>query len=97
MVFVIILRLVHFIVAIGIFVRQWLNYFTFVGLAFQRKIFAGSFQNSSKSFNKIPIHIGILFLEDTINYEDVANVLLWSITLGISYISLFDVNGEFYL
>ena len=47
----------------------------------------------AKSLERLPIHVGIILAED-ISFTDLANVLLWCMTLGISYISVYDVSGE---
>lgn len=48
----------------------------------------------SKTLNKLPIHIGFLILEDDILYYDLASLIIWSVILGISYITVYDRKGK---
>lgn len=47
----------------------------------------------SKSLKRLPIHVGIVIVEDEISFADLANLLLWCMAMGISYISIYDVAG----
>ncbi|XP_013394964.1 dehydrodolichyl diphosphate synthase complex subunit nus1 [Lingula anatina] len=47
----------------------------------------------SKSLKRLPIHLGVIILEDNISYIDIANIIIWCMTLGISYISVYDRKG----
>ena len=50
----------------------------------------------SKSLKRLPIHVGIVIVEDEISFADLANLLLWCMAMGISYISIYDVAGKKY-
>ena len=50
----------------------------------------------SKSLKRLPIHVGIVIVEDEISFADLANLLLWCMAMGISYISIYDVAGKIY-
>ena len=47
-----------------------------------------------KNFSKIPKHIAFLVLENDIVYDDLANLVMWSVLVGINVISLYDVHGK---
>ncbi|XP_031567481.1 dehydrodolichyl diphosphate synthase complex subunit nus1-like [Actinia tenebrosa] len=49
----------------------------------------------SKNFTKLPLHISFLVLEPEISFEDVAKLIVWSMAMGISYISIYDRKGVF--
>lgn len=48
----------------------------------------------SKNLTKLPIHISFLVLEPEISFEDVAKLIVWSMAMGISYISIYDRKGK---
>ncbi|KAM6965236.1 dehydrodolichyl diphosphate synthase complex subunit nus1 [Aplochiton taeniatus] len=48
-----------------------------------------------KSLERLPLHIGLLVTEDEPSYTDIANVVVWCMAVGISYISVFDNQGVF--
>lgn len=43
---------------------------------------------------KVPVHIGLLVTEEELSYTDIANVVVWCMALGMSYISVYDSCGE---
>lgn len=45
-------------------------------------------------FAKLPVHIGLLVAEEEPSYTDVANLVVWCMTVGISYVSVYDNNGK---
>ncbi|KXJ22833.1 dehydrodolichyl diphosphate synthase complex subunit nus1 [Exaiptasia diaphana] len=49
----------------------------------------------SSQLNKLPLHISLLILEPQIVFTDIAKLIVWSMALGISYISIFDRKGIF--
>ncbi|KAH9505559.1 ditrans,polycis-polyprenyl diphosphate synthase [Bulinus truncatus] len=51
-------------------------------------------QTDSKSLKKLPVHVGFLVAEDEFSFRDLANLIVWSVALGISYITVYDINGE---
>lgn len=46
-----------------------------------------------KSLERLPLHIGLLITEDEPSYTDIANIVVWCMAVGISYISVFDNQG----
>ncbi|KAG8444619.1 hypothetical protein GDO86_009689 [Hymenochirus boettgeri] len=44
---------------------------------------------------KLPVHIGLLMGEESQSYTDVANLVVWCMAVGISYISVYDHQGIF--
>lgn len=49
--------------------------------------------SDGKVLDKVPQHVGLLITEDEQYYPDLANVVVWCMTLGISYISIYDQHG----
>lgn len=47
-----------------------------------------------KVFAKLPVHIGLLVAEEEPSYTDVANLVVWCMTVGISYVSVYDNHGK---
>ncbi|KAK3096987.1 hypothetical protein FSP39_005428 [Pinctada imbricata] len=90
-----ILRCVHFLISIGAFMKQYLAFFPFFGsLQWKKSSETVGLQSDARQLKKLPLHFAILILEDETSYCDIANIILWSIGLGISYISVYDVNGH---
>ncbi|KAK2160436.1 hypothetical protein LSH36_133g02067 [Paralvinella palmiformis] len=50
-------------------------------------------KTDAKSLRKLPLHVGIVVVEDDINYSDIAKMTLWCLALGISYITIYDHAG----
>ncbi|KAJ8009040.1 hypothetical protein DPEC_G00084710 [Dallia pectoralis] len=48
-----------------------------------------------KSFEKLPLHIGLLIAEEEPRYTDIANLVVWCMAVGISYVSVYDNQGVF--
>ncbi|KAJ0026706.1 hypothetical protein NQD34_017706 [Periophthalmus magnuspinnatus] len=51
------------------------------------------FLHDGKSLEKLPVHIGLLFVDEEPSYTDVANLAVWCMAMGISYVSVYDDNG----
>lgn len=51
--------------------------------------------SDGKSLEKLPVHIGLLVVDEEPNYTDIANLVVWCMAVGISYVSVYDENGIF--
>jgi dehydrodolichyl diphosphate syntase complex subunit NUS1 len=49
-----------------------------------------------KLFDKIPSHLVVIVGNETISYRDLANIAVWCIAAGISFISFYDYHGMEY-
>lgn len=47
-----------------------------------------------KSLEKLPDHIGLLIAEEEPRYTDIANLVVWCMAVGISYVSVYDNYGK---
>lgn len=47
-----------------------------------------------KALEKLPLHVGLLVAEEDAQYADIANVVVWCMALGISYVSVYDNEGK---
>lgn len=47
-----------------------------------------------RGFAKLPVHIGLLVAEEEPSYTDVANLVVWCMTFGISHVSVYDNHGK---
>uniref|UniRef100_A0A3P8WES6 ditrans,polycis-polyprenyl diphosphate synthase [(2E,6E)-farnesyldiphosphate specific] n=1 Tax=Cynoglossus semilaevis TaxID=244447 RepID=A0A3P8WES6_CYNSE len=47
------------------------------------------------SLQKLPVHIGFLVTEEEPSYTDIANLVVWCMAVGISYISVYDNHDIF--
>lgn len=89
-----ILRLIHHILAICLLLKQWLTYLPLYAFAYQQKPTISSIKTDARTLKKIPNHLSIVVVENEISFTDVANIIIWSVALGISYISVFDFDGK---
>ncbi|XP_029281134.1 dehydrodolichyl diphosphate synthase complex subunit nus1 [Cottoperca gobio] len=48
-----------------------------------------------RSLEKLPVHIGLLVAEEEPSYTDIANLAVWCMAVGISYVSVYDSHGMF--
>lgn len=51
--------------------------------------------SDGKSLEKLPVHIGLLVAEEEPSYTDIANLVVWCMAVGISYVSVYDNLGIF--
>lgn len=47
------------------------------------------------SLGKLPVHMALLISEDSQSYTDVANLVVWCMAAGISYVTVYDHQGIF--
>ncbi|MGH0157809.1 UNVERIFIED_CONTAM: hypothetical protein FKN15_034408 [Acipenser sinensis] len=52
-------------------------------------------KSDGKSLEKLPLHIGLLIAEEEPRYTDIANLVVWCMAVGISYVSVYDHQGIF--
>lgn len=52
-------------------------------------------QCNGRSLEKLPVHIGLLIAEEEPSYTDIANLVVWCMAVGISYVSVYDNHGIF--
>lgn len=90
-----ILRLIHHILAVCLLLKQWLTYLPLYAFAYQQKPSISSIKTDARTLKKIPNHLSIVVVENEISFTDIANIIIWSVALGISYISVYDFDGEF--
>lgn len=48
-----------------------------------------------RALEKLPVHIGLLVAEEELSYTDTANLVVWCMAVGISYVSVYDQHGVF--
>lgn len=53
-----------------------------------------SIRSDVAHLRKLPVHLGIVVLEDDLNVVDVAKIVVWAITAGISYVTIYDHKGH---
>ncbi|KAK7500108.1 hypothetical protein BaRGS_00008655, partial [Batillaria attramentaria] len=91
---VLILRLVHYLIAIGEYALGFLRYVPQYDFIFAKKHVAAKVEADAKRLRKLPLHVGLVVVEKEFSYKDLANLIVWSVTMGISYVSIYDMNGE---
>ncbi|KAK7108754.1 dehydrodolichyl diphosphate synthase complex subunit nus1-like [Littorina saxatilis] len=89
-----VLRLIHYVIALGEFAFGVLKYIPQYELLFAKKHLASKVEADAKKLRKLPLHVGFLVIENEMSYKDLANLIVWSVTMGISYVSVYDMNGE---
>lgn len=45
-------------------------------------------------YEKLPSHIGIIIDEEVVCFQQLANVIVWCLALGVPHISIYDTDGE---
>lgn len=50
--------------------------------------------SDGRSLDKLPVHIGLLVAEEEPSYTDIANLVVWCMAVGISYVSVYDNHGK---
>ncbi|XP_068697881.1 dehydrodolichyl diphosphate synthase complex subunit Nus1-like [Montipora foliosa] len=53
----------------------------------------GKIREDSKGLTKLPRHISFVVLESHISFADVAQLVVWSMAMGIPFISVYDRQG----
>lgn len=48
-----------------------------------------------QALEKLPAHVGLLVAEEEPSYTDIANLVIWCMAVGISYVSVYDNYGIF--
>ena len=92
---IIFLRLIHYAIALGEFafgIYKTIPYFHH--FLPQKQIAGTKIEADAKTLRKLPLHVGLLVVENEFSLQDLANIIIWSVTMGISYISLYDMNGK---
>ncbi|XP_041354980.1 dehydrodolichyl diphosphate synthase complex subunit nus1-like [Gigantopelta aegis] len=89
-----VLTLVHYVLCLGVFLRQTVTNFPNSFGSFFKKAPLGRIRSDARNLKKLPLHVGLVIVENEYSYRDIANVIIWSVALGISYISVYDINGE---
>ncbi|KAM3842706.1 dehydrodolichyl diphosphate synthase complex subunit nus1 [Diretmus argenteus] len=51
--------------------------------------------SDGQNLDKLPVHIGLLVAEEEPSYTDIANLVVWCMAVGISYVSVYDNHGVF--
>lgn len=51
--------------------------------------------SDGRSLEKLPVHIGLLVAEEELSYTDIANLVVWCMAVGISYVSVYDNHGKY--
>ncbi|XP_049807428.1 dehydrodolichyl diphosphate synthase complex subunit nus1 isoform X1 [Schistocerca nitens] len=77
------------------------NIWTHVNKFVERHLYATTLENEmlyvskcAEHFNKTPQHIVLLLGNETISYKDLANIILWCVAAGISFVTLYDHDGH---
>lgn len=52
------------------------------------------FGADGKAMEKLPLHVGLLIAEEEPRYSDIANLVVWCMAVGISYVSVYDNQGK---
>ncbi|XP_038656951.1 dehydrodolichyl diphosphate synthase complex subunit nus1 [Scyliorhinus canicula] len=51
-------------------------------------------RSHGRSLKKLPLHLGLVVTEEESSYTDIANLVVWCMAVGISYVSVYDNQGE---
>ncbi|XP_064603873.1 dehydrodolichyl diphosphate synthase complex subunit nus1-like [Liolophura sinensis] len=94
------LRLTHCILDFGSFLCQftvviWSMAMNFV-LYRKRKEMCYMPESATEGnvLRKLPQHIAYIVTESKFSYKDLANLIIWAVEFGISYVTVYDPHGE---
>ncbi|XP_067675951.1 dehydrodolichyl diphosphate synthase complex subunit Nus1-like [Haliotis asinina] len=90
----VLLQLIHCLLGLGVFLRQIIFQFPLAYSVLGKKTAITKIRSDAKSLKKLPLHVGVVVVENEYSYSDLANIIVWSVAFGISYISVYDINGE---
>uniref|UniRef100_A0A8C7YCT9 ditrans,polycis-polyprenyl diphosphate synthase [(2E,6E)-farnesyldiphosphate specific] n=1 Tax=Oryzias sinensis TaxID=183150 RepID=A0A8C7YCT9_9TELE len=48
-----------------------------------------------KALEKLPVHVGLMVAEEEPSFTDIANLVVWCMAVGVSYVSVYDHHGIF--
>lgn len=51
-------------------------------------------RRDGKALQKLPGHVGLVVTEEELSYADMASLVVWCMAVGISYVSVYDHDGE---
>lgn len=54
-------------------------------------------RKDSKDLSRLPRHISFVVLEPSISFTDLAQLIVWSMAMGIPYISVYDREGRLFV
>lgn len=49
---------------------------------------------ASRRLRRLPVHLGIVVVEEDLHVVDIVKIVAWSMAVGISYITIYDYKGE---
>ena len=52
-------------------------------------------QRDAKQLQKIPLHLAIVISEPQIVYVDLAKMINWAFSLGVQFVSVYDMKGQY--
>ena len=90
---ILVLLLIHYVIALGEFAFGILKFFPQYDSIFAKKHLASVVEADAKKLRKLPLHVGLVVVENDFSFKDLANMIVWSVTMGISYVSIYDMNG----
>lgn len=47
-----------------------------------------------KALEKLPVHVGLMVAEEEPSFTDIANLVVWCMAVGVSYVSVYDHHGN---
>ena len=93
-IFAVILAIVHWLLRVWTTVIVvWFRLLAVVRLPAWSRATVDSVRRRLATVDRIPIHVGLVFVEDDISLTDVAKLVVWSMVAGIAYITIYDHRG----
>ena len=93
-IFAVVLAIVHWLLRVWTTaIVIWLRMLAVVRLPAWSRATMDSVRRRLAAVDRIPIHVGLVFVEDDISLTDVAKLVVWSMVAGIAYITIYDHRG----
>ena len=95
-IFVAIRYTLKYILLICTFLTEFKKFYVNSSQYFTGCFTSGHLQRDIRNLSKLPKHMSYVINEDvgSENYCDLANLVVWTIAMGIPYISLYDRHGK---
>ena len=93
--FAVVLAIIHWLLRVWTAVIVvWFRLLAVVRLPAWPRATMDSVRRRLACVDRIPIHVGLVFVEDDISLADVAKLVVWSMVAGIAYITIYDHRGR---
>ena len=74
------------------FLHSWINYLKSIST----RVKHCDIVRDGTKINKLPKHLGLIFTENELCLQDISKIVYWCFAVGLSEVSVYDLNGKWY-